>query len=156
MIALRLDALGHAISALGFYENLHGGSEALVRKGEELGMIVSDYAMIIRKSLDGAYSVLNEFFGCDCSFLYELRTAYRDIKRMQDHSMALEEIEKNIELVRSTSFDKLPAEDLVDIMETDHELRRMRAAIIEYQKREKKEAPVKAKDQTGAPNPDQD
>jgi len=153
----KLDALGQAISALGWYEDHHGGAETLTRKGEQLGMIISDYAMIIHNSLDGAYGVLNEFFGCDCSFLYELRTAYREIKRMQDYSMVIEATEKNIGLVQSTSFDKLPAEDLMEIMEIEQELRRMRAAILKYQKmEEQKEAPAKVDDQTAeAPSPDQ-
>jgi len=151
----RIDALGHAISTLGFYENKNG-SETLTGYGEELGMIVADYAKTINKALDGAYRVLNEFFECDGSLAHEVIVAHNEIAQMKDHSTALEAIEKNIQLIRSTGLDSLPVENLMQVMEIDTDLRRMRTTILKYQERkEQNGAPAKADNQNAeAPKAD--
>jgi len=150
----KLDALGWAISALGFHED-NGGSETLTRKGEELGMIISDYAMVLHKALDSAYRVLNEFFECDSSLAYEVSRACDVIKSMRDHSMALEAIEKNLKLIESTSLDTVPTEDVMEVFKTRQQLLNIRAAMLEYQEmKEQKGAPAKADDNTEAPETD--
>ena len=142
----KLDALGWAISALGFHED-NGGSETLTRKGEELGMIISDYATVLHKALESAYRVLNEFFDCDGSLGHEVSTACDVIKHMKDHSMALEAIEKNLNLIESTSLDTVPTEDIMKVLETRQQLLNIQAALLEYQEmKEQKGAPAKADD----------
>jgi len=151
----KLEALGNAISALGFHEN-NGGSDALTTNGEELGRIISDYASTAQKALDSAYGVLNKFFGGDNSSLgYDVSTAHAAIKRMKDQPMALEAIGINLKKIESASFDKLPAEDIMLVMNTRNGLLRLRESILECQSLlEQKGAPATAGDQAEAPDTD--
>ena len=75
-----LKALGETVLSLGADKDGTGG-ETLTCVGEDLGMMIRDYAEAINEAVDEAYITLGEFFdNGEVSFLGRLKSAKKDIE----------------------------------------------------------------------------
>jgi len=80
----RLDALGAVVSWMGDRDD---GDELLNLCGENLGMVISDYAKAMRETIDEVWPVINEYFqNGGVSLLFRLKAVQ---KKMLDDDIDL-------------------------------------------------------------------
>lgn len=144
-----IDALGVAISEMAFHN-----TDGLVRRGEHLGMTISNCAEAINNVLNELYAPIDKIFDHgDASFLSELKKIRENV---QEGFMGLH---GNLSLLQVTidKIDQFMLNDFKQISELRVEFEKMHKDISRQilSGLKQKEAPAKADDQAEAKSVDQ-
>ena len=137
----RLDALGAIVSWMGYHKD---GDELLDMCGENLGMIISDYAKAMRETIDKSWEVINEHFrNGSVSLLDRLKN---DKKSIEEGSLGLG---MNFKIANGSiqEIDRFQDDDLLQIRELRTWFKQAVREIVESQikpQQEKAHAAVQA------------